>query len=345
MIFNFSYFVLCCVIGYSILITFKNLYLRRLAMPQLRIPSHEASTRSTDFASPAELLSKLSIFWFSLLSPKDQQDKIEQISNKLAAEDVNVGSPAAAAAGETKEDVRRKAFEMLFNEVPVVTRVDLFKEITKIFFDERRLCEGIPLSRQLGSNEQQEEIDEIKQSRYAEFYLGLSIIWFKARCASDPRNLIQVVVGKAGVEDDIFEKLVNETEEDFKLRKFTESFKQLQFSSQEEIVEFIQDAVFRDLVDDVPNTFEMREDVSNTIEMSDGVSGNRFYGKERVRGNDELSDDGRCRAGNINFREPLLEFLKVRTPNLRGAGGATATQGGRGGQGAITQGGQGTSQQ
>ncbi|KAH0972001.1 hypothetical protein GBA52_024157 [Prunus armeniaca] len=91
MIFNFRYFVLCCVI----------------AMPQLRIPSHEASTRSTDFASPAELLSKLSIFGFSLLSPKEQQDKIEQISNKLAAEDVNVGSlaAAAAAAGETKEFV------------------------------------------------------------------------------------------------------------------------------------------------------------------------------------------------------------------------------------------------
>lgn len=64
-------------------------------MPQLRIPSHEPSTRSTDFASPAELLSKLSIFGFSLLSPKEQQDKIEQISNKLAAEDVNVGIPAA----------------------------------------------------------------------------------------------------------------------------------------------------------------------------------------------------------------------------------------------------------
>ncbi|CAB4286773.1 unnamed protein product [Prunus armeniaca] len=250
-------------------------------MPQLRIPSHEASTRSTDFASPAELLSKLSIFGFSLLSPKDQQDKIEQISNKLAAEDVNVGSLAAAAAGETKEDVRRKAFEMLFNKAPVVKRVDLFKEFTKKIFFERRLCEVILLSRQLGSNEQQEEIDEIKQSCYAEFYLGLSIIWFKARCASDPRNLIQVVVGKAGVDDHIFEKLVNETEEDFKLRRFTES----------------KSSYFSLLTSSLP-----------------------FEGEPHS-----------------------LEFFKMSTPDLRGPRGATATQGG--GQGAITQGGQGTSEQ
>ncbi|PQQ01861.1 uncharacterized protein Pyn_36234 [Prunus yedoensis var. nudiflora] len=47
-----------------------------------------------------------------------------------------------------------------------------------------------------------EETDEIKQFRYAEFYLGLSIIWFNARCASDPKNLIQVLIGKARGGDD-----------------------------------------------------------------------------------------------------------------------------------------------
>ncbi|KAL6273890.1 hypothetical protein ACE6H2_024582 [Prunus campanulata] len=45
----------------------------------------------------------------------------------------------------------------------------------------------------------------------------------------------------------------------------------------------------------------------------------------------------------VEPEEFALEFIKVKTPNPRGSGGAAATQGG--GQGAITQGGQGTSQQ
>ncbi|PQM35148.1 uncharacterized protein Pyn_02215 [Prunus yedoensis var. nudiflora] len=275
---------------------------------------HGVLLQPQDPASAAELLSQLSSFWFSLLSPNDQQDKIEQISNKLAAGDVIVES----LAEETEEDLRRKTFAKLFNKAPVGTRINLFREFKSKFVSERRFCESILLFRQLDSNDQQEtieemfdrlgkvtskdvilerlheeceenfrlrrfiklcsthpylldrffsneakkwdlkslhmqkksgkeEIEEIKQSRYAEFYLGLSIIWFKARCSSDPRNPIQVLLGKVGEGDHIIEKLVNETEEDFRLRRFTESFKQLQFSSQEDIVKYILEPIFHDL--------------------------------------------------------------------------------------------------
>ncbi|XP_020424787.1 uncharacterized protein LOC109950453 isoform X2 [Prunus persica] len=320
----------------------------------------------------AEVLRNMLSFGFSLLSPNDQQDKIEQISEKLAAGVADV----ERLEGETEEDLRRKQFAELLNKAPVHTQVDLFREFTYKFNDEKRLCEAILLFRQLDSNEQQEtieklldqfmrqrreevkdvilerlseeceedfrlrrfvklcnksdhllddfilnepkkwdldallmqasgneEMEEIKESRYAEFYLGLSSIWFKARWASDPECLINLILSKVGEGDHIIEKLVNETEEDFLPRRFTESFKQLQFSTQEDVVKRIQNIL--------------------------------FYNRYSV-----------CRKeGRWITEEPRfpLEFIKVKTPNLRVSGGAAATQGG--GQGAITQGGQGTSQQ
>ncbi|CAB4317991.1 unnamed protein product [Prunus armeniaca] len=343
----------------------------------------------------AEVLRNILSFGFSLLSPNDQQDKIEQISKKLAAGVADV----ERLEGETEEDLRRKQFAELLNKAPVHTQVDLFMEFTYKFNDEKRLCEAILLFRQLDSNEQQktieemlrqlvpeepflccfiyiliqnkkkerkhlklkrlseeseedfrlrrfiklcsrynglmltfiwnepkkwdldallmqasgnEEIEEIKQSRYAEYYLGLSIIWFKARWASDPEGLIHLIISKVGEGDHIIEKLVNDTEEDFRLRRFTESFKQLQFSSLEKIVERIQDIIIYD----------------------PGIS------------------VWKPCAGRKTEEEFALEFIKLKTPNPRGAGGASATQGGGqgaitqgGGQGANTQGGQGTSQQ
>ncbi|ONH96756.1 hypothetical protein PRUPE_7G150100 [Prunus persica] len=333
----------------------------------------------------AEVLRNMLSFGFSLLSPNDQQDKIEQISEKLAAGVADV----ERLEGETEEDLRRKQFAELLNKAPVHTQVDLFREFTYKFNDEKRLCEAILLFRQLDSNEQQEtieemlrqlvqeepflccfiyiliqnkkkerkhlklkrlseeseedfrlrrfiklcstynglvlnfiinepkkcdldalliqasgneEIKETKQSRYAEYYLGLSIIWFKARWASDPEGLIHLIISKVGEGDHIIEKLVNETEEDFRLRRFTESFKQLQFSSQEDVVKHIQDIVINDLGLPIPQ-----------------------YLSAHVT------------------KELALELIKLKIPNLRGSGGAAATQGG--GQGAITQGGQGTSQQ
>ncbi|KAI5319518.1 hypothetical protein L3X38_039233 [Prunus dulcis] len=367
------------VVDFDVQVHFLDKAVQQLRDKRRDLP-HGVLLQPQDYAGAAELLSQLSSFGFSLLTPNDQQDKIEQISNELAVKVVHV----ERLEGETEEDFRRKTFTKLFNEARVATRVHLFKNLIKKFFHERRLRESFLLFRQLDSNEKQEtiekmlhrlmrrgskdikdvileklseecdqhfrlrifiklcstfkyllddfiwdeykkwdlkvlhmqtsgidieEIEEIKQSRYAEFYLGLSIIWFKARCASDPRNLIQVLVGKVGGGCDyIIEKFVNETEEDFRLRRFTESLKRLEFSSQEDIVQRIQDTVFHDLGVDIhhqrwPACYSMLPE------------------------------------------KPLFApgFIKLKTPNLRGSGGATATQGG--GEGAITQGGQGTSQQ
>ncbi|KAL6273883.1 hypothetical protein ACE6H2_024575 [Prunus campanulata] len=364
------------VVDFDVQVHFLDKAVQQLRDKRRDLP-HGVLLQPQDYASAAELLSQLSSFGFSLLSPNNQQDKIEQISNELAVKVVNV----ERLEGETEEDFRGKTFTKLFNEAPVATRVSLFKEFKNKFVSERRLCESILLFRQLDSEEQQETIekmhdqfmrqadedvkdpilerlpeereedfrlrrfiklgstsafllnkfirdetnewnpqglhmhtsgkeviDEIKQFRYAEFYLGLSIIWFNARCASDPRNLIQVLVGKARGGDDTIEKLVNETEEDFRLRRFRESFKQLKFSSQEDIVKHIQDTVFHDL----------------------GVHECRWA-------------TAQSSMGPENRRLLAPEFIKVKIPKPRGLGGAAATQGG--GQGAITQGGQGTSQQ
>ncbi|CAN6698545.1 unnamed protein product [Malus baccata var. baccata] len=84
-------------------------------------------------------------------------------------------------------------------------------------------------------------------SRYAEFYFGLSIIWFKTVCTNEPRNPIQVLLGEAE-EGDTIEKLCGENEEDFRLRRFIESFKQLQLSSQENIVEYIRKKLRENMV-------------------------------------------------------------------------------------------------
>ncbi|PQQ01864.1 uncharacterized protein Pyn_36237 [Prunus yedoensis var. nudiflora] len=358
------------VVDFDVQVHFLDKAVQQLRDKRRDLP-HGVLLQPQDYASAAELLSQLSSFGFSLLSPNDQQDKIEQISNELAVKVVNV----ERLEGETEEDFRRKTFTKLFNEAPIATRVSLFKKFTEKFFGERRLCESILLFGQLNSHEQQkriekmldqlmssrredvkgvilerlpeeceedfrrrrfiklcriwdeakkwdlkgphmqtsgnEEIEEIEQSRYAEFYLGLSIIWFKARCASDPRSLIQVLVDKVGAGCDyINEKFVNETAEDFRLRRFTESFKRLVFSSQEDIVQRIQDTLFHDLLPE-----------------------------ERRR---PEAYDKKAPAGAVR---PLFasEFMKVKTPNLRGLGGATATRGE--GEGTITQGGQETSQQ
>lgn len=123
-------------------------------------------------------------------------------------------------------------------------------------------------------------VHEIQQhSRYAEFFFGVSIIWFKTRCASDPRNPIQLLLS-----GDIVEKLPNESEEDFRLRRFIESFKKLPFVSQEYLVNYIHETIFQDL-----------GPVSSV-----------------------------CGAGRPPERSSFdLEFIKVKAPNLKGVGGAT----------------------
>ncbi|KAM1174606.1 hypothetical protein FF1_027158 [Malus domestica] len=379
------------VVDFGVQVQFLDSVVQKLLEPRRCLP-HGVLLQPQDSASAAELLWQLSSFGFSLLSIDDQQDKIKQISNKISAEAVK----RQRLAGESEEDLRQKTFIMLFNKAPVSTRVNLFEELTDKFFGERRLCESILLLRQLGSNDQQEkieemfgdsgrleskdaknvilekldeentclldvflseedekrnskglqlqksgyeEIDKIKQFRYAEFYFGLSVIWFKARCAKHPRNPVEVLVSNVGEGDHDVEKLQHETEEDFRLRRFTESFKQLEFGSQEYIVDYIK------------STFGSQEYIVDNIKST--IVHDLGYHNDEPRFK-LLSGPSLGLTSDDDERPPFsLEFIMVKSPNLRGGGVATTqgrgggggaiTQGG--GDGAITQGGQGTSQQ
>ncbi|KAM1261863.1 hypothetical protein ACFX13_027776 [Malus domestica] len=366
------------VVDFGVQVQFPDSVVQKLLEPRRCLP-HGVLLQPQDSASAAELLWQLSSFGFSLLSIDDQQDKIKQISNKISAEAVK----RQRLAGESEEDLRQKTFIMLFNKAPVSTRVNLFEELTDKFFGERRLCESILLLRQLGSNDQQEkieemfgdsgrleskdaknvilekldeenekrnskglqlqksgyeEIDKIKQFRYAEFYFGLSVIWFKARCAKHPRNPVEVLVSNVGEGDHDVEKLQHETEEDFRLRRFTESFKQLEFGSQEYIVDYIK------------STFGSQEYIVDNIKST--IVHDLGYHNDEPRFK-LLSGPSLGLTSDDDERPPFsLEFSMVKSPNLRGGGVATTQGGGGGGaitqgggDGAITQGGQGTSQQ
>ncbi|KAM1047922.1 hypothetical protein ACFX2I_027136 [Malus domestica] len=179
-------------------------------------------------------------------------------------------------------------------------------------------------------------------SRYAEFYFGLSVIWFKTNKSGI--HSIEVLLGEAE-EGDTIEKLCGENEEDFRLQRFIESFNQLQVSSQEYIVKYIlrsleqniykegglltawltYNDVFPTWFEDLPSALGLLKGKLVTEGVAEGPGGRAY-----------------------SFEEDLpsaLEFIKVKIPNLRGGregGGGAAAQGrGGGGATAIT----GTSQQ
>lgn len=92
------------------------------------------------------------------------------------------------------------------------------------------------------------EIPELQQAQFAELFMGLVLIWFKARCAHHPRNPVHVILSGEFFEvEDASEKLAEESEEDFRLRRFTEAFEQLEFDSRERIVKYIKLTLFHDL--------------------------------------------------------------------------------------------------
>ncbi|PQM35146.1 uncharacterized protein Pyn_02213 [Prunus yedoensis var. nudiflora] len=247
-----------------------------------------------------------SILLFRQLDSNEQQERIEKMLDRLMR-----------SRREYVKDVKDVILERLPDECEEDFRLRRFIKLVRtdkylladFIWDEDKKWDLKGLHMQTSGNE---AIEEIKQSRYAEFYLGLSIIWFKARCASDPRNLIQVIVGKVGGGCDyIIEKFVNETEEDFRLRRFTEWFKRLEFSSQEDIVRRIQDTVCHDLLPSErpsPKPAEKKKEEPKKKDAKYEPSEGPPYASE---------------------------FMKVKTPNLRGLGGATATRGG--GEGTITQ--------
>ncbi|KAM1400030.1 hypothetical protein TB1_026527 [Malus domestica] len=152
-------------------------------------------------------------------------------------------------------------------------------------------------------------------SRYAEFYFGLSVIWFKTNKSGI--HSIEVLLGEAE-EGDTIEKLCGENEEDFRLRRFIESFNQLQVSSQEYIVKYIlrsleqniykegglltawltYNDVFPTWFEDLPSALGLLKGKLVTEGVAEGPGGRAY-----------------------SFEEDLpsaLEFIKVKIPNLRG---------------------------
>ncbi|KAM1502136.1 hypothetical protein FF2_026935 [Malus domestica] len=301
------------VVDFGVQVQFLDSVVQKLLEPRRCLP-HGVLLQPQDSASAAELLWQLSSFGFSLLSIDDQQDKIKQISNKISAEAVKRQRLAGERRLESK-DAKNVILEKLDEE------------------NEKRNSKGLQLQKS-----GYEERDKIKQFRYAEFYIGLSVIWFKTRCAKHPGNPVEVLVSNVGEGDHDVEKLQHETEEDFRLRRFTESFKQLEFGSQEYIVDYIKSTFGSQeyIVDDIKSTIVHDLGYHNDEPRSKLLSGPSLG---------LTSDD--------DERPPFsLEFIMVKSPNLRGGGVATTQGGGGGGaitqgggDGAITQGGQGTSQQ
>lgn len=86
------------------------------------------------------------------------------------------------------------------------------------------------------------------------------MIWFKANSANIRRNPVQIILfGKVEIGDTI-EKLPEESEEDYKLRRFEESFKQLEFTSQKRVLDYIQDTISADLGYPEPETIPCSAD-------------------------------------------------------------------------------------
>ncbi|PRQ47769.1 hypothetical protein RchiOBHm_Chr2g0103331 [Rosa chinensis] len=311
-----------------------------------------------EFDRAAELLSDLSTLGFGLLSAKYQQHKIDemsiQVESGLAAEDLQTSTTDP----EEEEAVRMRRFTELFNQVPVPTRIDLFKEVRKVLLKQKRFSEAVHFFCGLGSEDQAEMIEKLahkkrdsaelitekfsgillrlrrfkkvcikhlsawncsawpeadkkrvqqgtsesdhneEESPYAEFLFDVSITWFKARCANYRRNPIHVILSG---QVEVIEKLPEEGEEDFRLRRFTESFKRLQLTSQERIVNYIQDTLFGDL--GYPVSREPRAV--------------RFGSKPVALLSSKPRAEGR---GSFDS-----EWIKMKLPNLQGQGAAATT--------------------
>ncbi|KAK9950278.1 hypothetical protein M0R45_005776 [Rubus argutus] len=304
-----------------------------------------------DFASAAQLLWRLCRFGFSLLSRCDRK-RVAKLCTRTLLLDRYIYA-------EGDEDLAMESL-LEFTDLhdagscSFYNLVFLCTEISKTFFEERNTREFIFYFRQLGTEDQEELIDELvnrleshklpdedashaiiekfseeseedfrdrrfinlcvgypfiwkfrkelngagkwdlrdlhETSRYTKFLNGFSNIWAKARCPNDSRNLIKVILNRDIDPDDTeklyqgddIEKLPDESMEDFRVRRFTESFNRLECSSQQAIVGFTESTVFQDV-------------------------GIVFLG-QRGGGCDPIED-------RSSF---VLELIKFKAPNLRG---------------------------
>ncbi|CAN6563124.1 unnamed protein product [Malus baccata var. baccata] len=332
------------VVDFGVQVQFLDSVVQKLLEPRRYLP-HGVLLQPQDSASAAELLWQLSSFGFSLLSIDDQQDKIKQISNKISAEAVKRQRLAGESEEDLRQkifrmfsiklqqlgsnDQQEKIEEMFGYSVRVESKdakndiLEKLDEESEVDFrlrrfikfcstdtclldvflseeDEKRNSKGLQLQKS-----GYEEIDKIKQFRYAEFYFGLSVIWFKTRCAKHPRNPVEVLVSNVGEGDHDVEKLQHETEEDFRLRRFTESFKQLEFGSQEYIVDYIK------------STFSSQEYIVDNIKST--IVHDLGYHNDETRFK-LLSGPSLGLTSDDDERPPFsLEFIKGRVASGSGA--------------------------
>ncbi|KAM2622011.1 hypothetical protein TB2_026684 [Malus domestica] len=344
-------------------------YLIDMVVEELR-ESHHSTRLVCDIDG---ILSYLLTFKFSLLSPIDQQRKIEEISSEAGGK-VEI---IKRLVEESEGDFRMRTFASQVHKVGLRTRAAMLFEVSNKFFCERKLHDLTLLFRQLGSNGRKNLIEQLfdwlMETYYSSKYTKDVIIEklseeseedFRVRrfiklCTTHPSlcdqnevakwdltriHSIEVLLGEAE-EGDTIEKLCGENEEDFRLRRFIESFNQLQVSSQEYIVKYIlrsleqniykegglltawltYNDVFPTWFEDLPSALGLLKGKLVTEGVAEGPGGRAY-----------------------SFEEDLpfaLEFIKVKIPNLRGGrgggGGAAAQGGGGGGATAIT----GTSQQ
>ncbi|XP_062010863.1 uncharacterized protein LOC133727276 isoform X2 [Rosa rugosa] len=195
------------------------------------------STRMYIFQELKKILSQEkryseSIRFFRGLGSEDQTEVIENMFDQIMKSSrwERACDPAEVIvekfSGENEEDCRLRRFKkMCIEHVSSTRNGDIW-----------------PDNMQLHSAS-----DDKEYSPYAKFLFGEAIIWFKARCTDHPRNPIErILFGKVEF-GDIIEKLPEESEENFRLRRFTESLKPLQLTSLECIHDYIEERLFYDL--------------------------------------------------------------------------------------------------
>ncbi|KAM2420790.1 hypothetical protein ACFXTH_027192 [Malus domestica] len=182
-------------------------------------PSPESSS-STDTADVAELLMNLSIFGFRQLSASGQHEKTKEMYNKVV-EDVIVEQ----LPEESEEDLRVRTFTELFRKLPFPDQNHFLSTIIKKFKRELQIGELVSwFSTQLDASDQQELIGELVHVKADDETITNEDLVQRTKLLWPVAADEQLCDGVIGV---IIEKLEDESEADFKLRRFTELCKKV----------------------------------------------------------------------------------------------------------------------
>ncbi|PRQ48378.1 hypothetical protein RchiOBHm_Chr2g0110031 [Rosa chinensis] len=189
----------------------------------------------------AQILSRLSTYGFSQLFIRDKQLMIEEMMSMNELQGIVIKTPAEAElilwfwqlcstdqqrlinnmfddVNYCQVDIGDSAVDRLPDESEAFIRLGTFTELLATF---PWHWEGFSRLWELSGDD---------QSRYAEFFLGLSTFCIRTQCSDDAEDQVALVLEKFGC--DVIQKLPYESEEDFRVRRFKDSFTKLQFSSQ-----------------------------------------------------------------------------------------------------------------